>query len=151
MEKIKILIADDDPLLINLYADAFRRSGYEVETAFDGADALNKLQAMDIKPTAILSDIMMPKMNGLELLEKIKSNPSLKNIPAVMLTNLGSDEDAKRGLTLGAVTYLVKSEYTPKEVVAKLQEIIAGYSHKGVPEVKVAVKGGTKSENSGKA
>ena len=141
MAHIKILITEDDPLLVKMYADAFRNFGYDVETAFDGEDGLKKLKAMEPKPTVILSDVMMPKMNGLDMLKKIKEDPGLKHIPVVMLTNLGGEDDAKRGLELGAVTYLVKSEYTPKEIVEKMKEIIAGYSrNKAVPEVKTAIK-----------
>lgn len=138
---VKILIVEDDPLLVKLYETAFSRSGYEVETAFNGEEGLKKLSAEAIPPTLILSDIMMPKMNGLQLLEKIKSDSAFKNIPVILLTNLGGGEDVERGLSLGAVTYLVKSQYQPKEIVEKVKEILAGYTRDHViPEVKTQVK-----------
>lgn len=137
----KILIVEDDPLLVGLYEKAFELAGYEVETAFNGKDGLGKLESTDKKPAIILSDVMMPEMNGLELLEKIKASPALKDIPVVMLTNLAGDKDAERALSLGAVTYLVKSQYQPKEVVAKVKELVVAYTRDGdVPETKVAVK-----------
>lgn len=136
----KIFIVEDDPLLVNLYSNAFRSFGYEVETDFNGEDGLKKLTDMKKKPTVVLSDVMMPKMHGLDLLAKIKENPDLKKIPVILLTNLGKEEDIKRGLELGAVTYLVKSEYTPREIVGKVREILAGYARDAVPEVKVKVK-----------
>ena len=137
-QKIKILLVEDDPLIVHLYEEVFKRAGYQLETAFDGEAGLKKMA--ESKPDLVLSDIMMPKMNGLELLQKIKGDPNLKNIPVVLLTNLGKEGDTKRGIELGAVTYLVKSQYTPKEVVKKVEELISAYGHKEVPEVLTAVK-----------
>ena len=130
----KLLLVEDDPLLINLYKTAFTESGYEVGTAFDGETGFEVLSKMEEKPTLILSDLMMPKMNGFELLRKIKSAPELKNIPVVFLTNLGNEEEAKRGLEEGAVTYIVKSEYEPKEVVRKVEAVIAKYGGGNPPD-----------------
>ena len=67
---------------------------------------------------------MMPTMNGFEVLEQIKGEPSLKSIPVILLTNLGGQDDAKKGLELGAVAYLIKSDHTPAEIVAKVKEIL---------------------------
>ncbi|OGG43147.1 hypothetical protein A3G50_01860 [Candidatus Jorgensenbacteria bacterium RIFCSPLOWO2_12_FULL_42_11] len=140
----KIFLVEDDPLMVNLYERAFKLSGYEVEIAFDGQEALRKLKKMKPSPTLILMDVMMPVMNGLDALKEIKQNPTFENfkrLPVVMLTNLAGQEDAEKALSLGAITYLVKSQYEPKEVVAKIKEIAAGYTRdKNVPEVKVAVK-----------
>ena len=79
-------------------------------------------------------------MNGLEVLQKLKQSPKLRNIPVIVLTNLAGQEDAEKALSLGAVAYLVKSHYEPKEIVLKVKEIIAGYSKGSIPEVKVAIK-----------
>lgn len=136
----KILIVDDDPLLVRLYDKAFTLAKYETETAFDGESALEKLAAMTVKPTLILLDVMMPKMNGLEVLSKVKENPVLKEIPIIMLTNLAGEKDAEEALLRGAVTYLVKSKYQPKEVVQKVKEIMGGYAGGNVPEVKILIK-----------
>lgn len=122
----KILLIDDDSLLVRMYERKFKLDGSEVETAFDGKTGLAK--AAEFKPNLILLDIMMPEMNGLEVLEKLKADEGSKAIPIILLTNLGgSQEDIDRGLGLGAVAYLVKADYTPAEVVAKVKEILAGY------------------------
>ncbi|MEK9179833.1 MAG: response regulator, partial [Patescibacteria group bacterium] len=96
----KIMLIEDDPLFVHLYETVFKSAGYEIETAFNGWDGLNKLTSAIKKPTIILSDVMMPQMNGLELLQKIKESPDLKNIPVVLLTNLGKEDDIKRGIEL---------------------------------------------------
>jgi len=137
---ITLLLVEDDPLIARLYKGAFTLSGHEVQVAFNGEEGLQKLHEMKIKPTLILMDVMMPKVNGLQLLERIKQDPETKNIPVVMLTNVSDEENVQKALDLGAVTYLVKSQYTPKEVVGKVKEIIAGYAGDTVPEVKVVIK-----------
>lgn len=137
---VKILIVEDDPLIARLYKGAFTLYGHEVQVAFDGEQGFQKLHEMKIKPTLILMDMMMPKVNGLQLLERIKKDPETKNIPVVMLTNVSDEENVKKALELGAVTYLVKSQYTPKEVVGKVKEIIAGYAKDTIPAVEVAIK-----------
>ncbi len=139
-EKGKIFIMDDDPLLVDMYTTAFKVSGYEVESSFDGEEGLKKIKEMPVKPSVILSDIMMPKMHGLDFLSKLKEDKELKKIPVVFLTNLSGMDDVKRGLELGAVTYIVKSRYTPKEVVGKLKEILAGYDRDNIPEVQTVIK-----------
>ncbi len=137
----KIFIAEDDPLMARMYEKAFRLSGYEVEEAHDGEAAIAKLRAMKPKPTLVILDIMMPKASGFDVLRQMKEDADLKNVPVVILTNLSGKDDAEKGLELGAVTYLVKSQYDPKQVVDKMKEILAGYSRgEGLPEVKVAVK-----------
>ncbi len=137
----KIFIVEDDPLMSRLYERAFKLAGNEIELAFNGEEAIAKLEAMKDKPTIMLLDVMMPKMSGFDVLKHIKSKDGLKKIPVVVLTNLAGKEDAEKALELGAVLYLVKSQYDPKQVVDKVNEIIAGYSRKeNIPEVKVAVK-----------
>lgn len=130
----KILLVDDDLLLVRMYQRKLENDGYIVTTASNGIDALQKL--FEFSPDLILLDIMMPKMNGLEVLTKIKENPQTKDIPVIMLTNVGgSDEDIERGLELGAVAYLVKARNRPAAVVEKIKEILSGYVHE-IPQVK---------------
>ena len=127
--------------MMRLYERTFRLSGYEVELANDGEEALAKLRKIESAPTLMLCDVMMPKMNGFDVLRELKKDKKLKNMPVVMLTNLAGQADAEKALELGAVLYLVKSQYDPKEVVEKVKEIIAGYTRdKSVPEVKVPGK-----------
>jgi len=127
----KILIIEDDPLMQRLYQKIFTFEKYEVETAADGEEGLDK--ARKTKPTLILLDIMMPKMNGLQVLEKLKADPDLKKIPVVMLTNLAGQKDAETALAKGAVKYIVKSEYEPKQVADMVKGILAGYTRDEIP------------------
>ena len=129
---IKILIVEDDPLMCRMYQKIFSFEGYQVETAADGEEGLEK--ARITTPTLILLDIMMPKMNGLQVLEKLKADPTTNKIPVIMLTNLAGTQDAETALSKGAVKYIIKSEQEPKQVVEMVKEIIAGYTRNAVPE-----------------
>ena len=143
-KELVIVLAEDEPTTSRLYSDALRRVGYEVEVAFDGEEAIQKLEDTKEKPTLAILDILMPKMSGLDVLKYIKQNPKLQRVPVVMLTNVAEREDAEHALELGAVLYLTKIQYGPKEIVDKIGEIAAGYSSKprdgAVPEVKTRVK-----------
>ncbi len=130
----KILIVDDDALLVRMYQKKLENDGYIVATADDGETALQKVQ--ELKPDLILLDIMMPKVNGLQVLAILKEDKETSSIPVILLTNVGSsDEDVNRGLELGAVAYLVKAGNRPSTVVAKVKEILAGYVH-DLPKIK---------------
>ena len=126
-----LLIVEDDPLMQRMYQKIFTFEKYQVETASDGVEGLEKVRAL--KPTVVLLDVMMPKMNGLQVLEKIKADPDLKHIPVVMITNLAGEKDAESALMKGAVKYIVKSEYDPKQIVGMVKEIIAAHSRDDVP------------------
>jgi len=135
----KVLIIDDDRLLVTMYEQKFRKDGLEVITALNGGDGLKKIK--EEKPALVLLDIMMPQMNGLEVLGEVKKDPEIKNIPVILLTNLARDsgeEDIEKGLELGAVTYLVKSQLRPSQVVVKVKEILAATKRDELPEVKSA-------------
>src|SRR3972149_4943882 len=129
----KILIIEDDPLMIRLYQKVFTFEGFKVEMAGNGEEGLEKVKSFG--PTLILLDVMMPKMNGLQVLEKLKANDDTKKIPVIMLTNLAGNQDAETALAKGAVKYIVKSEYEPKDVVKMVKEIIAGYTRDTVPGI----------------
>lgn len=128
----KILIVEDDPLMSRMYQKIFKFEGYDVDFAADGEEGLDKIRST--KPTLILLDIMMPKINGLEVLTKIKQDPETKAIPVIMLTNLAGTQDAEAALTKGAVKYIIKSENEPKQVVNMVKEILAGYTRNEVPK-----------------
>ncbi len=127
----KILIVEDDPLMSRMYQKIFTFDGYDVVMAADGQEGLDK--AREVKPTLMLLDVMMPKMNGLEVLTKIKADPETKTIPVVMLTNLAGQQDAEAALAKGAVKYIIKSEHEPSEVSGMVKEILAGYTRNDVP------------------
>lgn len=134
----KILLVDDDPLLIRMYQKKFENDGYTIATAGDGVDALKKVS--EFQPNLILLDVMMPKMNGLEVLTKLKENNQTSAIPVIMLTNVSSSqEDTDRGLELGAVAYIVKAGNRPKAVVEKVKEVLAGYVRE-IPQVKSVIQ-----------
>ena len=130
----RILIIEDDALIARMYEAAFRFEKFEVDVAHNGKDGLEKLKKN--RPSLILLDIMMPKMNGIDVLREMKADPRYKGIPVVMLTNLSGSKDIEEALSLGAVKYIVKSKYKPKEVVAQIKEILAGYTRNEVPQTK---------------
>ena len=127
----KILIVEDDPLMSRMYQKIFTFEGYEVEMAGDGQEGLDK--AREVMPTLALLDVMMPKLNGLQVLEKLKEDPKTKSIPVIMLTNLAGQQDAESALAKGAIKYIIKSEHDPKEVADMVKEILAGYTRNDVP------------------
>jgi DNA-binding response OmpR family regulator len=117
----KILIVEDDPSMSSMYKRIFTLEGYEVEVAEDGEQGLQKAAAL---PEIILLDIMMPKMNGLEVLDRLKSDPTTKAIPVIILTNLGNEKDAETSINKGALEYLIKSEHEPEEIVNVVKGIL---------------------------
>lgn len=127
----KILIIEDDPLMFRMYKKIFTFEGFEVEVAADGEEGVAK--AKQWKPTIILLDMMMPKMNGLQVLDSLKADPTCASTPVIVLTNLAGEADAEAALAKGAVRYIVKSEHDPKSVSNIVKEIIAGYTRDQVP------------------
>jgi len=119
----KILIIEDDPFLSEMYAAKFVESGFEVDIAIDGKMGLDKIK--DIQPDLALLDIVLPKMDGFEILKKIKEDKSLQGIPIVLLTNLVQKNEVEKGLSLGADEYIIKAHFTPTAVVAKVKEILS--------------------------
>jgi DNA-binding response OmpR family regulator len=130
----KILLVEDDPLMVRMYQRKLVNDGYDVAIAVNGEEGMVKIRTFH--PDLVLLDIMMPKLNGLQVLERTKADPTIASIPIIILTNLGgSEEDIERGLELGAVAYLVKSAYRPDEVISKVKEVLSGYTHgKEVPQ-----------------
>ncbi len=121
-KKTKILLVEDDLFMRRLYSEAFKLEGYDIFTSVDGGEGL--MQIYKETPDLVLLDIMMPELNGLELLEKIKADPLTKHIPVIMLTNLSGKTEANNALSKGAEKYLVKSEYEPQQVVKIVREIL---------------------------
>lgn len=117
----KILIIDDDPYVRRLYGHLFNHSKYQIELSEDGFDGYEKAKAS--VPNLILLDIMMPKMNGLELLKKLKQEPLTKDVPIIMLTNVCDQESAQTAAELGATGFIVKSQLEPE----KLKEVVDTY------------------------
>ena len=120
-QKKKILLIEDDKFLLKLYSDKLNREGFEVSMAASGEEGLSKVSAE--KPDLVLLDIILPQKNGFDILSEIKLNPATKNIPVIMLTNLGQESDIKTGFELGAADYLVKTDFS----ITKLPEVVRKY------------------------
>lgn len=121
--KKTIMIVEDDTFVMDIYETKIAKDGMNVISANNGMEAIKKLEA-GAKPDLILLDILMPYMNGLELLKKIKEDENLNKIPVVLLTNLSQKEEIQEGLGLGAKDYLIKSHFTPSEVMEKINKYL---------------------------
>jgi len=122
LPKTRILLVDDNPTLLDMYKERLEAGGYEVVTASNGQEALSK--AVEYLPQCMLLDIMMPKINGFDVLENIRSNNETKNIPVIMLSALVQDSNKEKGIKEGADDYIVKSETIPGEVITKIENVI---------------------------
>jgi len=120
---VKLFMAEDDSLLVHIYEKKFKANGYEIEFAMDGEEAISKLKNMEIKPSLVLLDGQMPRKSGFDVLQEMRLDSELKNIPVVFLTNLYEEADEKKGISLGVVAYLIKSQFIPSEIVDKVKEI----------------------------
>ncbi|MFA6295970.1 MAG: response regulator [Patescibacteria group bacterium] len=120
MEKSKILIVEDDQFLVKIYQTKLESEGFDIELALDGEEGIKK--AAKFMPELILLDLILPKMNGFEVLKKLKSEEKTKNIPVIILSNLGQESDVKQGKELGAADYLVKSDHSINEIIDKIKK-----------------------------
>jgi len=123
-DKPKILIVDDDEAFIEMYKDVFISRGFEVLKASDGEEALSI--AIEEEPDVILLDIMMPKINGFNVLDIIKATPKTSHIPVVVITAFIKEDYQEHALRSGAAQFLSKAETTPDKLVATIERVI-GY------------------------
>ena len=121
-DRIKILIVDDDPYILEMYLLKFNEAGFQVEKASNGKEALEKVTSF--QPDLILLDIVMPVYDGFEVLKRLKESGELEKTKVVILSNLGQREDLERGMGLGAADYIIKAHFTPSEVVAKVNTLL---------------------------
>ncbi|MBL7053330.1 MAG: response regulator [Candidatus Portnoybacteria bacterium] len=117
-----ILFIEDEPTLQKAIGRYLEQEGYNIKSALDGDLGLEI--AKKEKPDLILLDIILPKKDGFEVLKELKENETTKNIPVIVLTNLESDADVERTLSLGATTYLVKANYKLEEITKKIKEVL---------------------------
>jgi two-component system phosphate regulon response regulator PhoB len=124
-EKLKssILIIEDERFLCALMVRKLENSGFEVRSVFDGETGLKELEGA--LPDLILLDLLLPGINGLEVLRRLKSDKHFEKIPVVIISNLGEPSDVARGLREGAVAYLVKAEFSPQQIVDKVREVLS--------------------------
>lgn len=114
-----LLLIEDDYFLAELLVDALKKERFDVELA---ENAQKGMQVLEKKtPDLILLDILLPDMNGFELLEQLKHNSAHSSIPVIILSNLGQEREIDRGLKLGAVDYLVKANHTLEEIVSRVK------------------------------
>lgn len=119
----KILLIEDDPFLIDIYTTKFKEAGYDMRTVESGEEAIPVAQKE--RPDLIILDIVLPRIDGWELLGTLKSTEHLKDIPVVILSNLGQKEEIEKGFKLGAVSYLIKAHFTPSQVVEEIKKLLA--------------------------
>ncbi len=115
-----VLIIEDDPVLSRMYAEKFKHEGFQVLQAYDGESGLK--MALEEKISIVLLDIMLPKLSGTDLLEKMRADPRGKDIPVVALTNLAEQKEKERAMAYGVKEYLVKAMQTPEQVIQKIKQ-----------------------------
>ncbi len=120
--KRRILLVEDDTFVSGMYVTKFTAEGFDILLANDGEEGLKK--AKTAVPDLVLLDLLLPKKSGFDVLIELKSDPRLRDIPVVLLTNLSEKENVQRGLALGATDYLIKAHFMPSEVIAKIKRIL---------------------------
>ncbi|MFZ3074310.1 MAG: response regulator [Minisyncoccales bacterium] len=118
----KILIVEDDKFLRELIVRKLSNEGYDVVEAVDGEQGVLKIK--ETKPDLVLLDLILPGIDGFEVLAQKKEDPFTVSIPVIVLSNLGQKEDVDKGLSLGATDYLIKAHFTPGEIIEKVRNII---------------------------
>jgi DNA-binding response OmpR family regulator len=119
---IKVMLVEDDSFLRDICAKKLSKEGFEVYEAIDGEEALKIVEK--VNPDIVLLDIILPAIDGFEVLEKIRSNPNLKTqkVPIIMLSNLGQKDDIEKALKIGANDYLVKAHFNTEEIIEKIKK-----------------------------
>ena len=118
----KILIVEDDKFLRELIARKLAKENFEVAEAADGEEGIKK--AKEEKPDLVLLDLILPGIDGFEVLSKIKEDEATQKIPVIVLSNLGQKEDVERCMQLGAVNYMIKAHFTPVEIIEKVEAVL---------------------------
>jgi len=121
-KKPKILLIEDDTFLSGMYVTKLSLENFDVRLASDGKLGLKMV--IDEQPDLVLLDIILPKVDGFEILKTIRRDQRTKDMPVILLTNLGQKGDVEKGLDLGATDYLIKAHFMPSEVVDKIKRLI---------------------------
>ncbi|MBT4850319.1 response regulator [Candidatus Parcubacteria bacterium] len=141
-DNVKILFVDDDNFLRKVYQSELGDRGYDVILAVDGEEGLEKARTND--PDLIILDMIMPKKNGFEVLMELQEDEKTKNIPVIILSNLGQEDDVKKGLDLGAVDYLIKDDITLTAIMDKVNQYL--HSKSQSKEAKTNGNGGAEEK-----
>lgn len=118
----RILLIEDDPFLVDIYTTKIKELDFSVDVANDGEEGLRKLKEKDFD--LLMLDIVLPRLDGWQVLKQISEEEKLKNLKVIILSNLGQKEEVEKGLKLGAVKYLIKAHYTPAEVVEEIKRVL---------------------------
>lgn len=118
----KILIVEDDKFLRELIAKKLQSENYESIEAKNGEEGIKKIA--EEKPNLVLLDLILPGIDGFEVLKQAKADPQTAEIPVIVLSNLGQRDDVEKGLGLGAADFLIKAHFTPKEIIEKIKNIL---------------------------
>lgn len=119
----KILLAEDDAFLINVYANELRKSGYNISVAPDGEIAINRIK--NINPDLLILDATLPKINGLSVLKTLREDFGLRELKVVMLSNFNQEEEIKNNPELGVLKYFTKAENTAEEIANEIKRILS--------------------------
>ncbi|MCB0826421.1 MAG: response regulator [Armatimonadetes bacterium] len=125
MPPVKILVCDDERHIVRLIQVNLERQGYTVVTAYDGKEGLEKVKAE--KPDMLVLDVMMPYMDGFEVLKALRRDPDTEGLPVIMLTAKAQDKDVFEGYSYGADMYLTKP-FNPMELISFVKRIVQGGS-----------------------
>jgi DNA-binding response OmpR family regulator len=117
-----ILIIEDDKFLRELITQKLVKEGYDALMAIDGEEGIKKVR--EGKPDLVLLDLILPGIDGFEVLSRMKEDENLAKIPVIILSNLGQREEVERGLKLGANDYMIKAHFTPREIIDKIKTIL---------------------------
>ncbi len=118
----KILIIDDDPFILDMYVIKFKEEGFEIDVARNGKEGVEKVHSF--LPDVVLLDVVMPAMDGFDVMAQLKKDQETRPFRVIFLTNFGQKEDVERGFKLGADEYIIKAHFTPSEVVEKVHEVL---------------------------
>ena len=118
----KVLLVEDDSLLIDIYSTKLKEAGYDLKVVSDGSKVVEMVR--EYKPDLVLLDIVLPQMDGWEVLKALKAEEATKATKVLVLSNLGQKEEIEKGLKLGAVQYLIKAHYTPSQVVQEIEKLL---------------------------
>ena len=118
----KILLVEDDPFLIDIYVSRLKDSAFSVEVAENGEDGLRKVKEQN--PDLLVLDLVLPKLDGWEVLEEIRRDAKFDNLKVIILSNLSRKEEIERGMQLGASKFLIKAHYTPTEIIEEIKKVL---------------------------
>jgi len=120
--KKTILVIEDDKFLRELISRKLTGEGFDVLEAVDGEEGIKKIK--EGKPDLVLLDLILPSIDGFEVLTRVREDPEVSSIPVIILSNLGQREEVEKGLKLGAIDYLIKAHFTPGEIIEKIKNVL---------------------------